>query len=208
MSSLHLVTHPLIDHKMAMLRAVDTPSPQFRQTLREMSWLLGYAGMAHLKTRPVSLTTPLEQMQARQLTDPAPCLVSILRAGNGLVQGLLELLPEASVGHLGMARDHDSLEPVDYYSNLPADISERQVILADPMLATGGSAVAAADRLRAAGVSDCVFICLLAAPEGVARFEAAHPDIPIITGALDRQLNDQGYILPGLGDAGDRIYAT
>ena len=208
MSSLHLVTHPLIDHKMAILRAVDTPSPQFRQTLREMSWLLGFAGMAHLKTRPVSLTTPLEQMQARQLTDPAPCLVSILRAGNGLVQGLLELLPEASVGHLGMARDHDSLEPVDYYSNLPADISERQVILADPMLATGGSAVAAADRLRAAGVSDCVFICLLAAPEGAARFEAAHSDIPIITGALDRQLNDQGYILPGLGDAGDRIYAT
>lgn len=208
MSSLQLVTHPLIDHKMAILRAVETPSPQFRQSLREISWLLGFAGLAHLKTRPVQLETPLEQMQARQLADPAPCLVSVLRAGNGLVQGLLELLPEASVGHLGMARDHDSLEPVDYYTNLPANIAERQVILVDPMLATGGSAVAAADRLRAAGAGDCVFICLLAAPEGVARFEAAHPDIPIITAALDRGLNEKGYILPGLGDAGDRIYAT
>ena len=208
MSSLHLVTHPLIDHKMAILRSIDTPSPQFRQTLREISWLLGFAGLAHLETRAVSLTTPLEQMQAKQLIDPAPCLVSILRAGNGLVEGLLDLLPEASVGHLGMARDHDSLEPVAYYTKLPTDIAKRQVILADPMLATGGSAVAAADSLRAAGVVDCVFICLLAAPEGVARFEAAHPAIPIITGALDRQLNEKGYILPGLGDAGDRIYAT
>lgn len=205
---LDIIQHPLIDHKMAILRDADTPSPQFRRTLREISWLLGYAGMAHLKTAPVQLATPLEVMQTRQLAAPVPCLVSVLRAGNGLVDGLLDLLPEAAVGHLGFARDHDTLQPVEYYANLPADIADRQVILADPMLATGGSAVAAADRLRAAGAGDCVFICLLAAPEGVARFEAAHPDIPIVTGALDRGLNEKGYILPGLGDAGDRIYAS
>ena len=147
-------------------------------------------------------------MTGHSLPTPAPCLISILRAGNGLVDGLMDVMPEAAVGHLGLVRNPDTLQPEEYYCKLPPKIEKRQVILADPMLATGGSTIAAIDRLREKGVRDLVFLCLLAAPEGVAALQAAHPEVPIFTGALDRELSEKGYILPGLGDAGDRIYGT
>jgi len=156
----------------------------------------------------VRIETPLEVADCHKLKAPNPCLVSILRAGNGLTEALLNILPEASVGHLGMARNDETLKPEKYYTKLPNDISARQVILADPMLATAGSTIAAIDILRDHGVKDIVFMCLLAAPEGVERLRKAHPDVPIFTASLDRQLNEKGYILPGLGDAGDRIYGT
>ena len=157
---------------------------------------------------PTEIETPLEKMTAATMCDPKPCLVSILRAGNGLIDGFSQICPEASVGHLGLYRDHDTMAPISYYNSLPTDIVQRQVILGDPMLATGGSAVMALDTLREIGVSDIVFSCLVAAPEGVKALHDAHPDVPIVTAALDRELNESCYILPGLGDAGDRIYGT
>lgn len=208
MSTITVVKHPLLANKLSILRDKDTPSPVFRRVLREVAWLLAFDATRHLKTETISITTPLEDMQAEQLVSPKPCLVSILRAGNGMVEALLNILPEASVGHLGMARNHETLLPEEYYVNLPDDIAQRQVILADPMLATAGSTIAALDKLKQAGVADIVFVCLVAAPEGVEALAAAHPDVPAYTAALDRELNDKGYILPGLGDAGDRIYGT
>lgn len=208
MSKMIVINHPLIHQKLATLRRADTPSAAFRRVLRETSWLLAYEATKHLKLESFTIETPLEEMPAQRLKTPEPCLISILRAGNGLVDGLLDILPEASVGHLGLARNPRSLEPEEYYCKLPANIENRQVILADPMLATGGSTITAIDRLREKGVSDLVFLCLLAAPEGVAALQAAHPEVPIFTGALDRELSEKGYILPGLGDAGDRIYGT
>ncbi len=205
---LEVLDHPLVSHKLSILRDKTTPSYRFRQTLRELSWLLAFPCFAALKLRQTSVETPLEGMTVNQLQDPAPCLVSILRAGNGLIDGFSQVCPEASVGHLGLYRDHDTHEPVSYYNSMPAQLSQRQIILGDPMLATGGSAIMAAQTLRDLGVSDIVFACLVAAPEGVAAFHEAFPDIPVITAALDRELNDDCYILPGLGDAGDRIYGT
>ena len=206
--NLQVMDHPLVAHKLAILRDKDTPPHEFRHTLHELSWLLAFPTFAALKTRDLDIETPLEKMTAVTMATPYPCLVSILRAGNGLVDGFSQVCPEASVGHLGMYRDHDTMVPVSYYTSLPTDIVDRQVILGDPMLATGGSAIMAATKLREMGVSDIVFSCLVAAPEGVAAFHGAHPDIPIVTAALDRELNDKAYILPGLGDAGDRIYGT
>lgn len=208
MSTLTVIQHPLLEHKLATLRRTSTPFPLFRQTLREASWLMAYEATRHLKLVEESIETPLEEMTARVLPEFPPCLVSILRAGNGLVDGLMDILPEAPVGHLGLVRNPDTLQPEEYYLKLPSHIAERQVILADPMLATGGSTIAAVTSLREAGVQDLVFLSLVAAPEGVKALHDAHPDIPIFTAALDRQLNEQGYILPGLGDAGDRIYGT
>jgi len=208
MSGFHIVEHPLIAHKMSVLRNKETKTPLFRQTLREVAYLMTFAVTQHLDLVPLRIETPLEVADCYQLKAPNPCLVSILRAGNGLTEALLNILPEASVGHLGMARNDQTLQPEKYYTKLPSDISARQVILADPMLATAGSTVAAIDILRDHGVKDIVFMCLLAAPEGVERLREAHPDVPIFTAALDRQLNEKGYILPGLGDAGDRIYGT
>jgi len=205
---LHILDHPLAAHKMSILRDAQTPSHRFRQTLHELSWLLAFPAFEMLQLASVVITTPLETMTAQTLSDPAPCIVSILRAGNGLADGFSQICPEASLGHLGLYRDHDTLQPVSYYSSLPDRMDKRQVILVDPMLATGGSATMAIETLRNMGVADIVFACLVAAPEGVAALHGAHPDVPIVTAALDRELNDQAYILPGLGDAGDRIYGT
>ena len=205
---LHVMDHPLVAHKMSILRDKKTPPHQFRHTLHELSWLLAMPTFAALKTQDVQIDTPLEAMTAATMVQPYPCLVSILRAGNGLVDGFSQICPEASVGHLGMYRDHDTMMPISYYTSLPSDIEKRQVILGDPMLATGGSAIMAVDKLLEMGVSDMVFSCLVAAPEGVAALHDAYPSLPIITAALDRELNEKCYILPGLGDAGDRIYGT
>lgn len=207
-SNVLVMDHPLVDHKLGILRDRTTPSHIFRQTLLELSWLLAHPTFAALKTTKAEIETPLEAMTVNRLPDPFPCLVSILRAGNGLIDGFSQICPEASIGHLGLYRDHDTIKPVAYYTSLPARIEDRQVILGDPMLATGGSAIMAVDRLREMGVSDIVFACLVAAPEGVAALQTSHPDVPIITAALDRELNESCYILPGLGDAGDRIYGT
>lgn len=200
--------HPLVVHKLSILRDKATPSYRFRQVLMELSWLLAYPTFAALKLDAVTIETPLESMETGQLGSPAPCLVSILRAGNGLIDGFSQICPEASVGHLGMYRDHETHKPVSYYTSLPSNIASRQVVLGDPMLATGGSAIMAAQKLVDMGVTDIVFACLVAAPEGVASFHDAFPSIPVFTAALDRQLNEDCYIMPGLGDAGDRIYGT
>lgn len=208
MIPLTVIEHPLLEHKLTKLRNRHTSSPDFRQTLREATWLMAYESLRHLTLEDGKIETPLEPMAARSLPSLMPCLVSILRAGNGLVDGLMDILPEAPVGHLGLVRNETTLQPEQYYLKLPAAIEKRQVILADPMLATGGSTIAAITRLREAGVRDLIFLALVAAPEGVAALQEAHPDVPIFVGALDRQLNDVGYILPGLGDAGDRIYGT
>jgi uracil phosphoribosyltransferase len=206
MSQLTVIRHPLLEHKLTRLRDKKTSSSDFRRILREASWLLAYEATRHLKLREISIETPLEGMSTRALQSPAPCLVSILRAGNGLVDGLSDLMPESPVGHLGLARNETTLQPKEYYCKFPPDIAQRQVILADPMLATGGSTIAALARLREAGVQDLVFLSLLAAPEGVAAVTEADPEVPLFTGALDRELSDKGYILPGLGDAGDRVF--
>ena len=208
MAQLTVLDHPLINTKMAILRDEKTPPHHFRQTLHEMASLMSFAVFQHIKTTPTRVTTPLEETNAETLPEKTPALVSILRAGNGLTDAFLAILPEAAVGHLGMERDHETHQARAYYEKLPPHIADRQVILIDPMLATGGSAIMAADQLKSHGVQDITFAVLVAAPEGVKALHDAHPDIPIITAALDRELNDNCYILPGLGDAGDRIYNT
>jgi uracil phosphoribosyltransferase len=207
-NNVHVLDHPLVSHKLAILRARETPPHHFRQTLHELSWLLAFPALQKLRVTPVEVETPLERMMAETMCNPKPCLVSILRAGNGLIDGFSQICPEASVGHLGLYRDHETAKPVSYYSSLPDEMEKRQVILGDPMLATGGSAVMAIETLRAMGVTDIVFACLVAAPEGVAAVHGKFPEVPIVTAALDRELNEMSYILPGLGDAGDRIYGT
>ena len=203
-----VVQHPLIQHKLTLMRRTDTPTTKFRQLLREISLLLGYEVTRDLKLDNVEIQTPLETMTAPILEGKKLCIVSILRAGNGLLDGMLDLIPNARVGHVGLYRDPKTLEPVEYYFKMPEHLQERDVIVVDPMLATGNSAVAAVERLKRAGARRLAFVCLLAAPEGVHTFAAAHPDVPIFTAALDRELNDHGYIMPGLGDAGDRMYGT
>lgn len=206
--SFTVVEHPLIQHKLTLMRRVDTPTTKFRMLLREISLLLAYEVTRGLKLENVEIETPLETMGAPVLEGKKLCIVSILRAGNGLLDGILDLIPNARVGHVGLYRDPKTLEPVEYYFKMPDHLDARDVIVVDPMLATGNSAVAAIDRLKRAGARKLSFVCLLAAPEGVATFVAAHPDVPIFTAALDRELNDHGYIMPGLGDAGDRMYGT
>lgn len=200
--------HPLLRHKLALLRDRYTPTAMFRQVAREMSLLMAYEVMRDLPLEPIDIETPLEPMRAEHLAGKKLCLVSILRAGNGILDGMLDLVPSARVGHIGMYRDPDTLRPVEYYLKLPSDIAERLVILVDPMLATGYSAVAAATRLKQAGVTAMKMVCLIAAPEGIAVFGEAHPDVPVFTAAIDRELDGHGYIRPGLGDAGDRFYGT
>ena len=207
MSYLKVLEHPLITHKLAILRDKDTNPALFKSTLASLTALMSHDLFSHLATTPVTITTPLEDMQTEKLTKP-PVLVSILRAGNGMADSIFDICPEASMAHIGMQRDPDTHEPLFYYEKYPSDLSDRQSILIDPMLATGGSAIMAADRLKEKGVSDIVFACLVAAPEGVKAFHNAHADVPIITAALDRELNENCYILPGLGDAGDRIFNT
>ena len=203
-----VVDHPLVQHKLSLMRDEKTPSNVFRQLLREVSLLLGYEVLRDLDMTEVTITTPLGTMQAPALSGKKLVLVPILRAGQGLLDGLLELVPSARVGHIGLYRDHDTLRPVQYYLKLPSDIGARSVVLLDPMLATGNSAVAAIDRLKEAGAQDIRFLCLLAAPEGVKAVAASHPDVRIFTAAVDDRLDENGYIVPGLGDAGDRMYGT
>lgn len=208
MSNVHVITHPLVQHKLTLMREKDTSTAGFRQLLREISLLLAYEVTRDLPMTSRTIETPLMPMEAPSLLGKKLVLVSILRAGNGLMDGVLELIPAARVGFIGMYRDEETLQPVQYYCKLPAEMDERVVIVLDPMLATGNSSAAAVDILRAAGATDIRFLCLLAAPEGVARMQAAHPDVRIVTAALDARLNKKGYILPGLGDAGDRMFGT
>jgi uracil phosphoribosyltransferase len=205
---LTVVDHPLVQHKLTLMRDRETSTAGFRQLLREISLLLAYEVTRDLPVTMRTVETPLMEMEAPVLKGKKLALVSILRAGNGLLDGVLELIPSARVGFIGLYRDEATLKPVQYYSKVPADLSERVTIALDPMLATGNSSVAAVTLLKAAGATDIRFLCLLAAPEGVARMNEAHPDVPIVTAALDKRLNDKGYILPGLGDAGDRMFGT
>ena len=208
MSTVTVLDHPLLRHKLTLLRDRSTPTSLFRQVAREIALLMAYEVTRDLPLEPVDIETPLESMRAEHLSGKKLCIVSILRAGNGIMEGMLDLVPSARVGHIGLYRDPKTLQAVEYYLKLPADIAERLVILVDPMLATGNSAVAAATRLKQAGVTTMKFVCLLAAPEGIAIFTAAHPDVPVFVGAIDRELDSHGYIRPGLGDAGDRFYGT
>ncbi len=208
MPQLIVVDHPLVQHKLTLMRRSHTATAEFRRLVREVALLLGYEITRDLPLETIGIETPLEPMQASTLAGKKLCLVSILRAGNGLLDGMLDLVPSARVGHIGLYRDPATLQPVEYYYKVPEDLAERPVIVVDPMLATANSAVAAIDRIKRDGATDVKFACLLAAPEGVRRFHDAHPDVPIFTAAVDRGLNDHGYILPGLGDAGDRIYGT
>lgn len=203
-----VVDHPLIQHKLTLLRDKTTPTTQFRQLVREIGLLLAYEVCADLELTTVEIETPLEKMSAPKLEGKKLCITSILRAGNGLLDGMLDLIPSARVGHIGLYRDPETLQPVEYYSKLPGQLEERLCIVIDPMLATGNSAATALQKIKDAGAKRVKFLCLLAAPEGIAVVREAHPDVPIVTAAIDRQLNDHGYILPGLGDAGDRIYGT
>ena len=205
---LTIVTHPLVQHKLTLMRRKSTPTATFRRLLREVSLLLAHEITRDLPLALTEIETPVAPMRAPILAGRDPALVSILRAGNGLLDGLLEVIPTACVGFVGLYRDPATLRPVEYYSKLPDALAERMVIVVDPMLATGNSAVAAVDQLKRYGAKTLRFLCLLAAPEGVARMLAAHPDVPIVTAALDQRLNDHGYIVPGLGDAGDRMFGT
>ncbi len=202
------VTHPLVQHKLTLMRQKDTSTAVFRQLLREISQLLAYEVTRELPMTTRRIETPLEPMDAPVLDGKKLALVSILRAGNGLLDGILELIPSARVGFVGLYRDEETLQPVQYYFKVPMELEDRLVIAVDPMLATGNSSVAAIDLLKKAGANNIRFLCLLAAPEGIARMKEAHPDVPIVTAAIDSHLNDHGYIVPGLGDAGDRMFGT
>jgi uracil phosphoribosyltransferase len=205
---LTVVTHPLVQHKLSLMRDKSASTAKFRQLLREISMLLAYEVTRDLPLTTERIETPLEPMDAPMLEGRKLALVSILRAGNGLLDGILELIPAARVGFVGLYRDPDTLQPVQYYCKLPSELSERVTIIVDPMLATGNSSAAAVDLVKQAGAKKIIFLCLLAAPEGVARMQGAHPDVRIVTAAIDSHLNDHGYIVPGLGDAGDRMFGT
>jgi len=202
------VTHPLVQHKLTLMRQKDTSTAVFRQLLREISQLLAYEVTRGLPMTTRRIETPLEPMDAPVIDGKKLALVSILRAGNGLLDGVLELIPSARVGFVGLYRDEATLKPVQYYFKVPTELEDRLVIAVDPMLATGNSSVAAIDLLKKAGAKNIRFLCLLAAPEGIERMQQAHPDVPIVTAAIDSHLNELGYIVPGLGDAGDRMFGT
>ena len=205
---LTVVDHPLVQHKLTLMRKKETPTSEFRQLLREISHLLAYEVTRELPMTTRSIETPMNEMDAPVLAGRKLALVSILRAGNGLLDGMLDLIPSARVGFVGLYRDEETLEPVQYYFKVPAEMDKRLVIAVDPMLATGNSSAAAIDLLKKSGATNIRFLCLLAAPEGVARMKEAHPDVPIVTASLDERLNEKGYIVPGLGDAGDRMFGT
>ncbi len=206
--ALTIIRHPLVQHKLTIMRNRDTPTKIFKELVDEIAMLMAYEATIDLTLEPLPVTTPLEATTGWHISGKKLTLVPILRAGLGMVEGILRLVPAARVGHIGLYRDHDTLQPVDYYFKVPGDVTERDFFVLDPMLATGGSAAAAVNSLKRAGATRIRFLCLVAAPEGVNRLSAEHPDVPIYCAALDRELNQQGYILPGLGDAGDRLFGT
>ncbi|MFO1193133.1 MAG: uracil phosphoribosyltransferase [Rhodoferax sp.] len=208
MPNLHVINHPLVQHKLTLMRKKEASTNSFRRLLNELSMLMAYEVTRDMATQEVEIETPLEKMQARMIDGKKLVLVSILRAGNGILDGMLTVVPGARVGHIGLYRDPKTLEAVEYYFKMPQDMQERDVVVVDPMLATGNSAVAAIERVKALHPKSVKFMCLLTCPEGVQTLHKAHPDVAIYTAAVDRQLNDHGYILPGLGDAGDRIFGT
>ena len=206
-ANLHVSTHPLVAHKLALLRDKSTVPKQFRELVRELSWLIGYEAMADLETCPITVETPLEQMTAAEL-EPRVGLIPVLRAGLGMVDAMLELMPTAQVWHIGLYRDERTLKPVEYYNKLPDAATVQVCLILDPMLATGGSSAATVDILKAWGAARIKQVSLIAAPEGIATLSEAHPDVDIHVAAVDRELNERGYIVPGLGDAGDRQFGT
>ncbi len=208
MQGVTVVDHPLVQHKLTIMRNKETSTAGFRRLLREISLLLGYEVTRNLELTTTRIETPLQPMDAPTLEGKKLVFASVLRAGNGLLEGLLDLVPAARVAHIGLYRDHDTLEAVEYFFKAPSDLADRLVIVVDPMLATANSAIAAIDKLKGRGATNLRYLCLLAAPEGIARFTKAHPDVPVYTAAIDSHLNEKGYIVPGLGDAGDRMYGT
>ncbi|MEI7761959.1 MAG: uracil phosphoribosyltransferase [Comamonadaceae bacterium] len=204
----HLIDHPLVQHKLTLMRRKDASTSSFRTLLNELSMLMAYEVTRDMPTQDVEIETPLETMTAKMIDGKKLVLVSILRAGTGILDGMLTVVPGARVGHIGLYRDPKTLQAVEYYFKMPKDTQERDVIVVDPMLATGNSAVAAIARVKALKPKSIKFLCLLTCPEGIATLRRVHPDVEIYTAAIDRQLNDHGYILPGLGDAGDRIFGT
>ncbi len=207
-SQVHLLDHPLVQHKLTLMRKKDASTNSFRRLLNELSMLMAYEVTRDMATQDVEIETPLEKMTTKMIDGKKLVLVSILRAGTGILDGMLSVVPGARVGHIGLYRDPKTLKAVEYYFKMPKEMDERDVIIVDPMLATGNSAVAAIERIKTLKPKSIKFVCLLTCPEGIATMKAAHPDVPIYTAAIDRQLNDHGYILPGLGDAGDRIFGT
>jgi uracil phosphoribosyltransferase len=208
MNDVTVVGHPLVQHKLTLMRRTETSTGDFRRLLREISLLLAYEVMRDLPTELIDIETPIARMRAPALAGKKLCIVSVLRAGSGILEGMLDLVPSARVGHIGLYRDPDTLEAIEYYFKVPDDVPERDVIVVDPMLAAANSAIAALHRLKARGARSLKYVCLVAAPEGIAAFQAEHPDVPIFTAAIDLKLNEHGYIVPGLGDAGDRLFGT
>ncbi len=207
-AQVHIIDHPLVQHKLTLMRRKDTSTKSFRELVHELSALLAYEVTRDIPMQTIEIETPLERMQSRVIDGKKIVLASILRAGNGFLDGMLQVIPGARVGHIGLYRDPATLKAVEYYFKMPQGMDERDVIVLDPMLATGNSAVAAVDRLKATRPRSIRFVCLVTCPEGIATFHQHHPDVPIYTPAVDRGLNDHGYIVPGLGDAGDRIFGT
>lgn len=208
MSKVQVMDHPLIQHKLTILRDKNTGTKDFREAVNEIARLMAFEVSRDMPLQDVEIETPLVKSIQKELAGKKVAIIPILRAGLGMVDGMLDLIPAAKVGHVGMYRDHETLEPVEYFVKLPSDINERQLLVVDPMLATGGSAIAAIDSLKKRGASTIKFVCLVAAPEGVEALEQAHPDVEIYTAALDERLDENGYIIPGLGDAVDRLFGT
>jgi uracil phosphoribosyltransferase len=208
MTNVHLIDHPLVQHKLTLMRRKDASTNTFRTLLNELSSLMAYEVTRDMPLQNVEIETPLETMTGRMIDGKKLVFVSILRAGNGILEGMLSVVPGARVGHVGLYRDPATLQAVEYYFKMPGEMAERDIVVVDPMLATGNSAIAAIDRLKKLQPKSIKFVCLLTCPEGISHLQKAHPDVPIFTAAIDRQLSDHGYILPGLGDAGDRIFGT
>ena len=203
-----LVRHPLVQHKLTLMRRKEQSSSAFRALLREISWLLCFEVTKDLPLTTTAIETPVQAMDAPMLMGRKLAFISILRAGNGMLDGMLDVIPSARVGHVGLYRDPETLEAVEYYYKVPSSMEDRLIVVVDPMLATANSAISAVHRLKQGGATDMRFVCLISAPEGIKAFNKAHPDVPIVTAAVDEKLNDHGYIVPGLGDAGDRIFGT
>lgn len=208
MSKVIVMDHPLIQHKIGIMRVKTTSTKEFRDLVAEVAMLIGYEATRELPLEDIEIETPLVKATVKEIAGKKLCIVPILRAGLHMADGILTLIPNAKVGHIGMYRDEKTLEPVEYFCKLPSDAADREIFVVDPMLATGGSAISAIRQLKARGIKKIHFLCLIAAPEGVKALQAAHQDVDIYIGALDERLNENGYILPGLGDAGDRIYGT